>query len=91
MEYCSNDLVDSIEDSGPILVKLVLIFILGMACAVSYIHSQYLAHLDIKPQNILLTESGSPKLADFGSAMYLKKLRWNSQEKNPSQTTCKTK
>ena len=62
-------------------MKLVLIFILGMACAVSYIHSQYLAHLDIKPQNILLTESGSPKLANFGSAMYFKKLGRNSQEK----------
>ena len=58
----------------PFQVKLVVIFIIGMACAVSYIHSQYLAHLDIKPQNILLTESGFPKLADFGSAMYFKKL-----------------
>ena len=72
-------------------MKLCVIFILGIACAVSYIHSQYLAHLDIKHQNILLTESGYPKLADFGSAMYLKKLGWNSQEKNPTQTTCKNK
>ena len=44
-----------------------------MARAVSYIHSQYLAHLDIKPQNILLTESGSPKLPDFGESMYFRK------------------
>ena len=65
----------------PFKVKLVVIFILGIACAVSYIHSQYLAHLDIKPQNNLLTVSGFPKLADFESAMYFKKLDGTCRKK----------
>ena len=67
----------------PFKVKLVVIFIIGIACAISYIHSQYLALLDIKPQNILLTESGFPKLADFGSATYFKKLDGTCRKKQP--------
>ena len=65
----------------PFKVKLVVIFIIGIARAVSFNHSQYLAHLDIKPQNVLLTESGFPKLADFGSAMYFKKLDGTCRKK----------
>ena len=75
----------------PFKVKLVVIFILGIVCAVSYIHSQYLAHLNIKPQNILLTESGSPKFADFGSAMYFKKLDGTGRKKTLLKLHVKTK
>ena len=74
MEFCSNDLSNLIKTSGPIKGETCCDISLGIARAVSYIHLQYLAHLDIKPENILLTESGSPKLADFGSATYFKKL-----------------
>ena len=75
----------------PFKVKLCVIFILGITCAVSYIHSQYLAHLDIKPQNIFLTESGPPKLADFGSAMYFKKLDGTCRKKSLLKLHVKTK
>ena len=74
MEYCPNDLDSLIKESGPIKGETCCDLSLGIARAVSYIHSHYLAHLDIKPKNILLTESGSPKLADFGSAMFFRKL-----------------
>ena len=42
---------------------------LGIAEAVSHLHSCGIAHLDIKPDNILMTESGCSKLADFGLAL----------------------
>ena len=74
MEFCSNDLANLIKASGPFKGETCCDISLGIARAVSCIHLQYLAHLDIKPKNILLTESGSPKLADFGSATYFKKL-----------------
>ena len=74
MEYCPNDLDFLIKNSGPVKLETCFDISLGIARAVSYIHSQYLAHLDIKPRNILLTESGSPKLADFGESMYFRKL-----------------
>jgi 3-phosphoinositide dependent protein kinase-1 len=36
--------------------------------AIQYIHSKKILHCDLKPQNILIEESGKLKLADFGSA-----------------------
>ena len=74
MVYCPNDLDHLIKNSGPVKLETCFDISLGIARAVVYIHSQYLAHLDIKPSNILLTESGSPKLADFGGSMYFRKL-----------------
>jgi serine/threonine-protein kinase len=36
--------------------------------AVAVLHQQQIVHRDLKPGNILVTESGEPKLLDFGLA-----------------------
>jgi serine/threonine protein kinase len=42
-----------------------------IARALEFAHSQEMIHRDVKPSNILLTQSGTPMLADFGVAKIL--------------------
>lgn len=44
-----------------------------IAHAIGYMHSQEIAHLDIKHENILLDEFFNVKIADLGSALVLHK------------------
>jgi serine/threonine protein kinase len=38
------------------------------AAAINYLHTHRIIHFDIKPENILISESGSVKIIDFGIA-----------------------
>lgn len=61
-EYCaSRDL--------PLRQRLQLF--LQVCAAVHYAHQHLIIHRDIKPQNILVTNDGIPKLLDFGIAKIL--------------------
>ena len=49
----------------PSLVKSQL-FASSLLKAVAFIHSVGIIHLDIKPENVMLTTDGHTKLTDFG-------------------------
>ena len=44
-----------------------------IADALRTAHAQGVIHRDLKPQNIIMTPSGRPKLVDFGIAHILQK------------------
>ena len=57
---------------GIILTEPQIAFVLTESLkALSYIHSMHRLHRDIKSDNILLSEDGDIKLADFGFAVQL--------------------
>ena len=68
MECMAGDLLSAIERYGSISSDHWDNIGLGIAKAVSYLHSVGVSHLDIKPDNILISESSCPKLGDFGLA-----------------------
>lgn len=72
MEFLNGDSLRTyVKKNGP-LDELVAISIMKKVCdAVSFLHDKHIAHLDIKPDNIILnTHNGSqqmePVLIDFG-------------------------
>ncbi len=61
-------LSELIKNKGPMEWRQAVEIIKQMASALSLAHKNHIIHRDVKPQNILITEDGVPKLADFGIA-----------------------
>jgi serine/threonine protein kinase len=72
MEYVSGGTLEDALSSSPSWFDPTskLIIVIGIASAMSHIHSQNVIHLDLKPSNILLDESGEAKISDFGTARF---------------------
>ncbi len=61
-------LSDIIAEQAPMDYKTVIDITRQMASALKVAHKNKIIHRDIKPHNILVTEDGVAKLADFGIA-----------------------
>jgi serine/threonine-protein kinase len=67
MEYVRGDDLNSlIAKRGKLEESEVCRLALQVADALSYAHANGVVHCDIKPGNLLLTETGKVKIADFG-------------------------
>lgn len=67
MELCKHgDLLDWIQQNPNQNHRQIISFFYQILLAVKYLHDRDIAHLDIKPENILLQGDNKIKLADFG-------------------------
>lgn len=71
MPYYANGSLNSVAEKRFLTVREIIKYSLDLLSAVSYIHSKGLLHLDIKPTNILIDESGKAVLTDFGLSRYM--------------------
>ncbi len=79
MELVDGRSLREILDSrqGPLPPAEALGLMLQLAEALAYVHSQGALHRDVKPANLLVTEDGIAKLADFGLVVDSDRLRDN--------------
>jgi serine/threonine protein kinase len=69
MEYCSGGTLASVlENEGPLEPGRAAAVGGDICDALGYAHRSGILHRDVKPHNVLITEEGSLKVADFGIA-----------------------
>lgn len=60
-----------IQTHSPVPIEDALSIMKQITSAISHAHQNHIIHRDIKPQNILIDQSGNVKITDFGIAMAL--------------------
>ncbi|MDO4665549.1 MAG: Stk1 family PASTA domain-containing Ser/Thr kinase [Actinomycetaceae bacterium] len=72
MEYVEGHTVrDLLSDGSPVPIDEAIEIMDGVLHALEYAHAEGLVHRDIKPGNIMLTNTGKIKVMDFGIARAL--------------------
>jgi serine/threonine protein kinase len=71
LEYVPGaSLKDLLRTDGPFNTDTTAAILEQVADALAHLHNHGLVHLDVKPQNILMTPDGVVKLIDFGLAQH---------------------
>jgi eukaryotic-like serine/threonine-protein kinase len=66
MEYVDGIRIDDYCNKQRLSLRARLELFRKVCAAIHYAHQHLVIHRDIKPSNILVTETGEPKLLDFG-------------------------
>lgn len=69
MEYCEQDLASLLDNmQHPFEETQVKCIMMQVLSGLKHLHQNYIVHRDLKVSNLLLTDSGCVKIADFGLA-----------------------
>ncbi|MGE3275663.1 MAG: protein kinase [Vicinamibacterales bacterium] len=72
MEYVPGETLEAIVDrEGALDLPTALDYTCQIANAVDHAHRQGVIHRDLRPGNVLVTEQGMVKVADFGTSRFL--------------------
>jgi tRNA A-37 threonylcarbamoyl transferase component Bud32 len=82
MEYVEGETIVAYAQSRNLSVRERIVLFRKVCEAVHYAHQNLVVHRDLKPGNVLIDASGTPKLLDFGIA----KLVGGDSDTAPAQT-----
>lgn len=79
MEYISGNDIVTYAKSQKLTIDEKLNLFLQVAEAIRYAHSAFVAHLDLKPKNIIIDQEQRVKLLDFGVSKILRETEFPAE------------
>ena len=74
LELCQTSLSEIAEQQHELPESLIWDYMIDLLLAIQHLHDNDLIHLDVKPENILLSMDGVCKLGDFGLVVNMREV-----------------